>query len=139
MAAFSEGRAHASSYEFVCSDWVPPRTVANASMVVRTILLSGCCQVSDAPEFWAWVLNNNERGSFAPYFSLNTLAHIRLAALNLATSSKKSIPQFQKNESRGAKSSTFNPASTPRSTYANPSASVNASSWRALDPASLIW
>src|ERR1700745_1838174 len=106
VAAFSEGRAQASSYELVCNDCVPPSTVANASIVVRTILFKGCCQVSEAPEFWACVLNNNDLGCFALYFSLIPRAQILLAARNFAISSKKSIPQFQKNDKRGAKSST---------------------------------
>src|SRR2546426_12542125 len=108
-------------------------------MVVRTMLLRGCCHVRDAPEFCACVLNNNDLGSLTLYLSFNTRAQIRRAARNLATSSKKSIPQLKKNERRGAKTSTFNPASIPRSTYANPSAHVNASSWAAQDPASRIW
>src|SRR5437660_8180343 len=102
-------------------------------MVVLTILLRGCCHVRDAPEFWACVLNKSDLGSLTLYLSLNTRAQIRRAARNFATSSKKSIPQLKKKERRGAKSSTFNPASMPRSTYANPSANVKASSWTALD------
>ena len=35
----SEGSAMASSNELVCSDWVPPKTAAMASIVVRTMLL----------------------------------------------------------------------------------------------------
>src|SRR3972149_4702684 len=116
VAAFSDGKAQASSYELVCSDCVPPRTVAKASIVVRTILFNGCCQVSDAPEFWACVLRRSDLGSLALYLSLITRAHIRRAARNLAISYKKSIPQFQKKERRGAKSSTSKPASIPRST-----------------------
>ena len=113
--------------------------MAKASIVVRTMLLSGCCQVNDAPEFWACVRSRSDLGSFALYFSFITRAQILRAALNFAISSKKSIPQFQKNDSRAAKSSTLNPASIPRSTYANPSANVKASSWTALDPASRMW
>src|SRR5207245_4700544 len=101
-------------------------------MVVRTMLLRGCCHVRDAPEFCACVLNNNDLESLTLYLSFNTRAQIRRAARNFATSSKKSIPQLKKKERRGAKSSTFKPASSPRSTYANPSASVNASSLTAL-------
>src|SRR5438445_11957726 len=94
VAAFSDGRAHASQYELVWSDWVRPMTVAKASIVVRMILFSGCCQISDAPEFWECVRSSNERGSFASYLSFITRAHILRAAQNFATSSKKSIPQF---------------------------------------------
>src|SRR5438309_6699977 len=97
-------------------------------MVVRTILLRGCCHVSDAPEFWACHLSNIDLESLTLYLSFNTRAQIRRAARNFETSSKKSIPQLKKKDRRGAKSSTFNPASSPRSTYAKPSASVKANS-----------
>ncbi len=43
-------------------------------------------------------------------------AHMRRAARNFATSSKKSLCTSKKNESRGAKSSTFMPRFTPSST-----------------------
>jgi hypothetical protein len=46
---------------------------------------------------------------------------------------------LKKNDRRGAKSSTANPAATAASTYANPFASVNASSCAAVDPASRMW
>ena len=46
---------------------------------------------------------------------------------------------MKKNESRGAKSSTSSPRSIAASTYANPSASVNASSCTAFEPASRMW
>src|SRR3989475_11465558 len=104
-------------------------------MVVRTMLWRGCCHVRDAPEFCACVLNNNDLESLTLYLSFNTRAQIRGEARNFATSSEKSIPQLMKKESRGAKSSTFNPASSPRSTYPNPSASVTDRSWTALYPA----
>src|SRR3989449_9376252 len=87
VAAFSDGRAHASSYELVWRDWVPPMTVAKASIVVRMILFRGCCQVSDAAEFWAWVGRGNERGSFAGDFSFITRAQVLRAPRKFATSS----------------------------------------------------
>ena len=45
-----EGRASASSKEFVCRDWVPPKTAAMASTVVRMMLLYGSWAVSDHPD-----------------------------------------------------------------------------------------
>jgi hypothetical protein len=67
------------------------------------------------------------------------VAHIRRAARNLATSSKKCMWQAKKNDSRGAKSSRARPASSAACTYAMPSASVNAISCAAVDPASRMW
>mgnify|MGYP003694678897 CR=1 FL=1 len=64
---------------------------------------------------------------------------MRRAARSLAISSKKSLWMSQKNESRGAKSSTSSPRAMPRSTYVKPSASVNASSCAAVAPASRMW
>ena len=43
------GKAIASSYELVWSDCVPPSTAANAWIVTRTTLLSGCWAVSVTP------------------------------------------------------------------------------------------
>ena len=64
---------------------------------------------------------------------------MRRAARYLAISSKKSLWALKKKLSRGAKSSTAIPAANAASTYANPLAKVNASSWAAVDPASLMW
>ena len=114
--ACSVGSAHASSKELVCRDWVPPSTPARASMAVLTMLFSGCCHVSDAPEVWVWNLMSRLRLSFTPYFSRRTVAHILLAALNFAISSKKSIVELKKKLRRGANCSTFSPASSPSST-----------------------
>src|SRR5581483_5225945 len=52
----------------------------------------------------------------APKRSFMIRAHIRRAARSLATSSRKSLWIFQKNESRGAKSSTESPRRTASST-----------------------
>ena len=41
-AAFSVGKAIASSIELVCNDCAPPITAASASTAVRTMLTSGC-------------------------------------------------------------------------------------------------
>ena len=46
---------------------------------------------------------------------------------------------MKKKDNRGANSSTGSPAAIPASTYANPFASVNASSWAAVLPASRMW
>ena len=51
----SVGSAIASSSALVCRLWVPPKTAAIASMVVRTTLLYGSCAVSVQPEVWQWV------------------------------------------------------------------------------------
>jgi hypothetical protein len=66
-------------------------------------------------------------------------AHMRRAARNFATSSNRLLWAFQKNESRGANASTARPAAMAASTYAIPLASVNASSWTAVEPASRMW
>ena len=64
---------------------------------------------------------------------------MRRAARYLAISSKKSMCALKKKDSRGANSSTASPAAVPASTCANPFASVNASSWAAVLPASRMW
>ena len=64
---------------------------------------------------------------------------MRRAARNLAISSKKSLWELKKNDSRGANSSTGRPASIPYCTYSTPSRSVKASSWSAVEPASRMW
>ena len=64
--ASSVGSASASSYEFVCSDWVPPITPASASRVVRMTFTSGCWAVSETPAVWVWKRSVIERGSRAP-------------------------------------------------------------------------
>ncbi len=46
---------------------------------------------------------------------------------------------LKKNDSRGANTSTANPAANACSTYAKPFANVNASSCAAVDPASRMW
>ena len=44
------GKAIASSNEFVCKDYVPPKTADIASIVVLTILLYGSFSVKDHPD-----------------------------------------------------------------------------------------
>ena len=68
-----------------------------------------------------------------------TCAQIRRAARYFAISSKKSLCELKKNDSRGAKASTSKPASTPYCTYSTPSRSVKASSCAAVAPASRMW
>ena len=65
--------------------------------------------------------------------------HMRRAARYFATSSKKLLCAFQKNDSRGANSSTSRPASIAACTYAMPFAIVNAISCTAVEPASRMW
>ena len=67
------------------------------------------------------------------------VAHIRRAARSLAISSRKSLWTLKKNDRRGAKLSIGKPRSTDACTYASPSASVKASSWTAVEPASRMW
>jgi len=68
------------------------------------------------------------------------LAQIRRAARSLAISSKKSMWELKKKDSRGANSSTFSPfRRITSSTYSIPSLSVKANSCTAVEPASRIW
>ena len=138
-AASDEGSAQASSLLLVCSDWHPPSTAASACSDTRTTLLSGCCAVSDWPDVCAWKRSLCERLSVAPKVSRISWAQMRLAARNLPISSKKLLCTLKKKLSLGANSSTLNPRSCACRTYSNPSASVNASSCTALDPASRMW
>jgi hypothetical protein len=64
---------------------------------------------------------------------------MRRAARNFATSCSTSLWALKKNESRVPNSSGESPAATAASQYAMPFASVNASSWAAVDPASRMW
>ena len=101
LTAFSVGSASVSSIEFVCSDCVPPRTAARASIAVRTMLFSGCCAVSDTPAVCVWKRIIHERGSVAPNSSRSLRAQMRRAARNLQISSKKSRCASKKNDRRG--------------------------------------
>ena len=65
--------------------------------------------------------------------------HMRRAARNLATSSMRLLCTLKKNESWAPNESTSSPASTAAFTYAIASASVNASSCAASEPASRMW
>ena len=80
------------------------------------MLFIGCCAVSVTPAVCEWKRISHERGCFAPYRSFMWRAQMRRAARSLAISSKKSLWMSQKNERRGAKSSTSSPRAMPRST-----------------------
>ena len=110
------GRARASSREFVCKLWVPPRTAASAWRVVRTTLLSIDWAVRLEPAVWVWKRHIIDLAFLAPNRSFMIRAHIRRAARNFATSSNSSDQAAKKNESRGAKSSTASPRPTAAST-----------------------
>ncbi len=103
------------------------------------MLTSGCCAVSVEPPVWAWKRSAWLRGSSAPKRSRMMCAQRRRAARNLAISWNTSLCALKKNDSRAAKSSTCSPAAIAASTYAMPFASVNASSWTAVEPASRMW
>ena len=138
-AASSLGSASASSYAFVWSDWVPPRTAASASIAVRTMLLSGCWAVSVDPIVCVWKRSSDDAGSFAPYRSRTIRAQIFRAARNLATSSMSVECAAKKKDSWGANRSTAWPAAIAASMYAMASAKVKASSCTASAPASRMW
>jgi hypothetical protein len=133
------GSASASSKLLVCSDWVPPSAAARACTVTRTRFTSGCWAVSWTPAVWVWNRSIIDLGSFAPNRSRMIAAHMRRAARNFATSSRKVERETKKNDSRGAKRSTSSPASTAACTYAMPSARVNATSCTGVAPASPMW
>ena len=138
-ADFWVGSAIASSKEFVCSDWVPPSTAASAWTATRTRFTSGCCAVSWTPAVWVWNRSICDFGLVAPNRSRITRAQIRRAARNLATSSSSVVRETKKKDNRGANSSTASPAARAASTYAIPSARVNAISCAGVAPASAMW
>ena len=102
-------------------------------------MFSGCCAVSVEPPVWAWKRSASAFGFVAPNRSRMIRAQRRRAARNFATSWKKWLCALKKKESRAPKSSGESPASTAASQYAIPLASVNASSWTAVEPASRMW
>src|SRR5919112_859889 len=63
LADFSLGSASASSKPFVCSDWVPPHTAANACSATREMLFSGCWAVSVTPPVCVWKRSLSDRES----------------------------------------------------------------------------
>ena len=138
-AELSVGSASASSIALVCSDWVPPATAAIAWIATRTTLVSGCWAVSVDPAVWVWKRSTHERGSRAPNSSRIIRAHIRRAARNFATSSRRLLWALKKNDRRGANSSIARPAATAARTYSRALARVNATSCTAVEPASRMW
>ena len=112
FAVSSVGSAMASSNELVCRLCVPPQTAAKASMAVRPTLFKGSCSVNVQPLVWQWVRSMEERGLVGLKPAIQR-AHKRRPARSLATSDMTSMPMPQKKLSRGAKSSTSSPASTP--------------------------
>ena len=77
--------------------------------VTRTTLFCGCWATRVLPPLPAPVRKVSERGFLAPYFSFSSLAQIRRAALNLATSSRTLLNTLKLKAMRGAKSSTSMP------------------------------
>ena len=67
------------------------------------------------------------------------IAQIFLAARNFAISSKNPLCELKKNEMRDPKILGSNPFFIADSTYVIAFAKVKASSWVAVEPASLIW
>ncbi len=65
-ADFSVGSASTSSRALVCSEFVPARIAAIASTAVRTMLLSGCCAVSETPAVWVWNRSDSALSVVAP-------------------------------------------------------------------------
>ncbi len=112
VAAASVGSARASSKPLVCSDCVPPSTAASACSVTRGTLTWGCCACSVLPAVWVWNRSICALGLVAPKRSRMMVAHIRRAARNLATSSKKSLWALKKKLSRAPNVSTSSPASS---------------------------
>src|ERR671924_431480 len=96
----SLGNASASSRALVCSDCVPPCVAAIASMQVRTTLFMTSVEASDQPDVWVCARKASERSDFGSKAFIN-FAHSMRAARCFATSMKKFMPEFQKNESRG--------------------------------------
>ena len=119
----SVGSAIASSRALVCSDCVWPCVEAIASMPVRTTLLKTSCAVRDQPLVCECVRSERLLSDRAPC-SLTSRAQSRRAARILATSMKKFIPMAQKNDRRGAKTSTSRPTALPARMYSTPSARV---------------
>ena len=116
LAARVVGKPSASSKPLVCRLWVPPSAAARLWTVTRTMLFSGCCAVRVDPPVWVWNRSILERSSLAPKRSVMMRAHMRRAARYLATSSKRLLCAFQKNDRRGANASTSMPAAMAAST-----------------------
>ncbi len=90
---------------------MPPQTAAKPCSATRTTLFSGCWAVSVTPPVCVWKRSIRLLGSCAPKRSFIACAHMLRAARNFATSWKTLLWPLKKNARRGAKSSTFRPAS----------------------------
>ena len=86
----------------MCKDCVPPNTAAIAWLVTLITLLSGCWAVNVEPPVCVWNRSICALGSVAPK-DFVICAHILLAALNFAISSKKLLWQLKKKDNRFAK------------------------------------
>ena len=75
------------------------------------MLFIGCCAVSVTPPVCVWKRSISDFGSCAPKRSFIACAHMLRAARNFATSWKTLLWPLKKKARRGAKSSTFRPAS----------------------------
>lgn len=103
------------------------------SMRIITDIFEWCSK-----ELPKWKRSIMALGSVAPR-SFIILAHILLAARNLATSSKKLLCPLKKKERRFPNTLISSPLAIAASTYALPLLSVNAISCTAVLPASRIW
>jgi len=70
---------------------LPPRTAARVPKAPLAILTKGCWRGKLDPDTSTWNLRHIAFGSVAPNSSFMVLAHILLAALSFAISSKKSL------------------------------------------------
>ncbi len=114
--ASSVGSASASSKVLVCSDWVPPSTPANASIAVRTMLLSGCWAVSDTPAVCVWKRMSQDRWFSAAECVPQFAGPDPPRRPVLGDLLKEIDLRVEEERSRGAKSSTSSPRATACST-----------------------
>ena len=119
---------------------LPPSTPASASIAVRTMLTSGCCAVSDTPAVWVWNRSCIDRrlcGAVALLHPARPDA-ARGAVLGDLLEEVDVGVEEEAQPGRERRRPAGRPASAS-STYANPLASVNASSSAAVEPASRMW
>ena len=102
----------------VLSPWSvqPPSAAAMLWKATRARLFRGCCAVRLTPAVWQCMGSIQEISFLAPNSSFIIFAQMRRAARSFAISSKKSLWTSKKKESWEAKSSTFRPRLTKRST-----------------------
>ena len=120
-------------------DCAPPKTADKLSKVVLAILLSICCAVRVDPPVWTWNRHNWDFTLSILNLFLIILAQTILAALNFATSSKKSRWALKKNDTCSVSWIRSRLSSLAFSKYVIALANVNASSWTAVLPASRMW